>query len=163
MKRSSIVHSNYPDGRPSAEAHFRQGKLDGISRHWHPNGVMAFEIRLKGGFRHGLCKQWNEQGQLLGSFKMIMGTGVMRFWYSNSRLLYEMDMVKGKPHGRQRLWSEQGELVAESFYVNGKSVSFAQYRSACERTPDLPSYSSESLPPPTAATSVDLPRRATRL
>lgn len=146
MKRDGTIQSTYKSGRLSGELHFRKGKLDGISRYWHKNGVLTFEIPLKDGFRHGLCKQWNERGQLLGSFKMSMGTGVVRQWYPNGQLQYEMNTLNGLPSGRQRLWSEQGELVVESFYMEGKRVSFRQYRTACKRNPSLPVYTSESVP-----------------
>ena len=159
MKKSSTIRSTYKDGRISGEIRVSRGKLDGLSRYWHENGVLALEIPLKAGFRHGLCKQWNERGELLGSFQMSLGTGVVRQWYPNGQLQYEMDTLRGVPNGRQRLWSEQGELVAESFYLDGKSVSFVQYRRACKRNPDLPVYAAESLPQAKGARPVGLPKR----
>lgn len=91
------------------------------------------EIPLKGDLRHGVCKQWNEKGKLLGKYRMNMGTGVCKQWYPNGQLQYEITTIRGIPNGRQRLWDTAGNLVSECFLLKGKPVSKKRYDAALRK------------------------------
>jgi hypothetical protein len=121
---------------------------------WYANGVLASEQRFKDGLLHGVCRQWDEKGNLLGEFKMHHGTGIQREWHDNGRLKTEISTVRGEFSGRNRIWLRDGTLIAERFYVCGKQVKPAEYAKAAAEDASLPRYSEPpaKLPGKTLAT-----------
>ena len=95
---------------------------------------------MREGLRHGVCKQWNEKGKLLGSYEMNMGTGVSKRWHSNGNLKFEANLVNEIFNGRVRLWLESGKLDKETFHVNNREVSKKEYEKARAANPALPEY-----------------------
>ncbi len=55
---------NFADGSPRAEAHFLQGKKDGMERFWHANGNLKEEGQWFDNLANGLMRSWDEQGKL---------------------------------------------------------------------------------------------------
>jgi len=140
MKKPDIQRTYYRNGRPYQEVPFVGGKINGIIREWHRSGALAREVPMKDGLRHGVCKQWNNKGELLGAFEMRMGTGISKQWFPNGQLQFEASVVNEKFNGRLRQWNEQGELIAETFFLDNKKVSKAEYDRAEQSNPDLPPY-----------------------
>ncbi len=96
------------------------------------------EERCRDGLLHGVCRQWDAGGKLLGEFEMNHGTGVQREWHHNGRLKIEVSTVRGVFCGRNRLWLRDGTLLSEHFYLRGKDVSADEYRSAAKLDRTLP-------------------------
>jgi len=61
----------------------------------HRNGQLATEELYFDGRLHGVVRQWNEHGRLLGSFRMTQGTGTQKSWHDNGRLNLEFATVEG--------------------------------------------------------------------
>jgi hypothetical protein len=91
---------------------------------------------------HGLCRQWNQRGKLLGSFRMKHGTGMQREWFENGQLQLETSTVAGKFTGRTRVWLQDGTLVSEQYAVENRNVTRAAYAVAATKHPDYPRYPS---------------------
>jgi hypothetical protein len=47
---------------------------------------------------------WDEQGKLLGEYRMDHGTGIQRVWFENGILQSEQSFVNGKAAGPGRRW-----------------------------------------------------------
>lgn len=118
----------------------RDGKRRGVVRTWHRNGGLASEEHYRNGLLHGVCRQWDEGGKVLGEFEMNRGTGVQREWHDNGRLKIEVSTVHGVFCGRNRIWLRDGTLLSERFYLHGKQVTAEQYRAAAKADPTLPQF-----------------------
>jgi len=115
----------------------------GVTRRWHPNGVLASEWHMRGGHPEGVGKQWNERGELLGTFEIKEGTGIQREWYADGNLGIETQWLHGKKTGRERAYSVDGEPAVDMYWLDNERVSKKQYVEACERNPELPRYDPE--------------------
>jgi hypothetical protein len=117
-----------------------EGRLHNLSRTWHFNNQLAEELRYRHGLLHGVSRQWNEHGHLLGSFKIVVGTGTQRYWHDNGQVQMEIDSLKGQFHGRIRVWLSDGTLVKETFHIQDKTVSRPAYLKAARENPKWPQY-----------------------
>ena len=140
MTEKEVQRSFYPSGKLRGETTYIDGVLSGETLMWHENGGLAMRIPVEGGMSHGLIEQWNERGELLGSFSVERGTGCFRQWHENGVLKSEMYLISKIPNGRQRVWDEVGDLLVEKFYLRGLRVSWKKYQAACAENPDLPVY-----------------------
>jgi len=95
---------------------------------------------MRDGTYDGVCRQWNDQGELLGSYEMTGGTGTVKKWYENGYLEWEISYVNGMQSGRIRMWSEQGDLIIEGFMLDSRRVSRTKYLDACKVDLSLPHY-----------------------
>jgi hypothetical protein len=111
-----------------------------LVRTWHRNGALASEERYRDGVLHGICRQWDDAGRLLGEFEMKNGTGFQREWHGNGRLKIEVSTVRGVFCGRNRIWLRDASLLSERFYLHGRQVTAEEYRAAAKADPSLPQF-----------------------
>jgi hypothetical protein len=111
-----------------------------LHRAWHKNGRLASEEPYPNGLFHGICRQWDEQGRLLGKFKMTRGTGLQREWHDNGQLQMEVSTFRGEFCGRNRIWLRDGTLLSERFYLHSRAVTAAEYREAATKDKRLPRF-----------------------
>jgi hypothetical protein len=57
------VSVSFHKDRVCSESEFRDGMAWGMSRSWHPSGAPLSEKQSVAGVWHGLCQEWDEQGQ----------------------------------------------------------------------------------------------------
>lgn len=139
--RLKIERSYYRNGLLRQETSLL-GKLPhGSRRTWHPDGRLASEEFYEHGRLHGLCRQWNQRGKLLGSYLMKQGTGIQREWFPDGQLQLETSLVAGKFTGRTRVWLRDGTLVSEQFAIENRNVAPAAYAVAAKKQTDYPRYS----------------------
>ncbi len=116
------------------------GRIHGVLRRWHKNGVLALEQPHEQGATNGICRQWGEDGKLLGSFEIQRGTGIHRHWHDNGQLQSEVSCVDGALSGRHRSWLRDGTLLFEQYYLKNLAVDRHTYEAACSKDPRLPKY-----------------------
>jgi len=134
-----------------------EGRIHGVLRRWHKNGVLALEQPHENGVAHGICRQWTEDGKLLGSFKIKHGTGIHRHWHDNGQLQTEVSTLDGALTGRHRSWLPDGTLVSEQYYLNNVAVDCQNYEVARLKGPCLPGYDATKVQPVApAAAALDL-------
>ena len=111
--------------------------------------MLASEEPYKDGLLHGICRQFDEAGRLLGKYKMVNGTGIQRAWHDNGQLQLEVSTVRGEFCGRNRIWLRDGTLLSERFYLYGRVVSADKYREASAKDRTLPKFRGQpaKLPP----------------
>jgi hypothetical protein len=100
--------------------------------------VLAGEEAYRNGLLHGVCRQWNEVGRLLGKYRMVNGTGIQRAWHDNGQLQSELSTVRGEFSGRSRTWLRDGTLLSERIYLHGRIVSAEAYCDAAKKDKSLP-------------------------
>jgi hypothetical protein len=140
MSKPKIKRAFYRNGLLREEISFLGRKLHGPYRTWHPNGKPAFEGCYEHGRSHGTCRQWNDRGRLLGSFRMEHGTGIRRDWFENGQIKFETPMLNGLFTGRMRSWLRDGSLAFESYAIGNRDVSPAKYLAASRKHPEYPRY-----------------------
>jgi hypothetical protein len=118
----------------------RNGRKHGVIRTWHKNGVLASKRPFENDLPHGICRQWDASGRLLGQYKMVHGTGTQRAWHDNGQLQAEVSTVQGRFYGRNRLWLRDGTLISEHFCLDGRDVTADAYRTAATKDDRLPKF-----------------------
>lgn len=90
--------------KPSAlhavvELHYQNGHLHGKVRRWSEEGTLLVEIPYRNGLMDGESRFFNRKGKLLGTSKLVQGTGTYRIWDRNKDepvLMKEVEYVDGK-------------------------------------------------------------------
>ena len=102
-----------------------------------PGTRTAYALRknlIKNGLLHGVCRQWNEAGRLLGKYRMVHGTGIQREWHDNGKLQMEVSTVRGEfMRTKPNLAARWDTLLSERFYLRGQVVSAEAYREAAAK------------------------------
>ena len=137
---ATVQQSRFRNGQLRQKSPVTRGRRHGVARTWHPNGIRATEQYFKNGLLHGRCRQWDEEGKLLGEFVMRQGTGVQREWHDNGQLKIEVSTVGGQFCGRNRIWLRDGTLVSERFYLHRRQVTPHRYAIAAADDESLPRY-----------------------
>ena len=111
----------YEEGRPMAEAHFDEGKLDGVFKLWHANGQLAEEGFYSADQRNGTFSTWSEDGVKLleQHFENGKRNGEMKRWFSNGQLQFLEHYVDGKKDGPAVAYFENGQKEAEGVFRKG--------------------------------------------
>lgn len=121
----------------------RHGRRHGLARCWHKNGVLSDENPYLNGLPHGVSRQWDDTGKLLGQYRMVHGTGVQRVWHELGRLHLEFSTVRGDFCGRFRMWLHDGSLLSDEINLHGKPVTAEVYRAARLKDKSLPKLTSK--------------------
>ena len=74
------------------------------------------------GKRDGIWSQWNDKGELLGTYSMNRGTGTLYEWFDNGDPRLEVVFKDGKRSGPYREWHEGRKLRWQRAYEAGLPV-----------------------------------------
>jgi hypothetical protein len=104
----------------------------GMQKEWYPNGVLKSEIPYRRSQIHGVCRYWDDHGQLVGQYEMNEGSGQQRIYDSAGRLVRDAGFVHGKQQELEYfmesgssiwgfVWLEADRTVGNSFsfFSNG--------------------------------------------
>jgi hypothetical protein len=159
------------EGVLTMEFGLKGDRRHGPYRDWHDNGVLAAESFYVEGKEHGTAKQYDRDGNLIGTYEMHYGTGA-DLWYGSPGVLSEERYYRnGERHGFERWWSWDNATVWQErhfhagvehgiarewnvargrlrrgfpqFYVHGERVAKRQYLRASERDTSLPMFREE--------------------
>ena len=143
-------------------------RMHGLFRTWYENGQLLHISYYIEGKEHGEAKQYDENGNQIGSYVMERGTG-LDLWYHNQggSLAEEREYCDGKLHGYERWWNEDNQTVHEEshfwngvehgifrswnrqhklsrgyprYFIHGKRVTKREYVRACHADPTLPPF-----------------------
>jgi antitoxin component YwqK of YwqJK toxin-antitoxin module len=162
-----IAYRAWSENQVSMEYSIKNQKMHGLFRTWHDNGNLCTSGFYIDGREHGITKQYDYEGNLIGSYEMHHGTGV-DLWYSAKNIISEERYFKnGKRHGYERWWNNDNKTVGREqhfkddvehgiyrewnkkkslspgfpqYYVNGQKVSKKQYLKACTQDDFLPKF-----------------------
>jgi antitoxin component YwqK of YwqJK toxin-antitoxin module len=111
----------YEEGKPKAEAHFDQGKLQGVFKLWHTNGQLAEEGNYIADQRHGTFSTWGEDGVKLLEQNFLNGkrNGEIKRWHRNGQLQFFEHYVDGEKDGPAVAYFENGQKEAEGMFRKG--------------------------------------------
>jgi antitoxin component YwqK of YwqJK toxin-antitoxin module len=91
------------------------GKQDGKTSIFYPNGTIKDERFYKNGMRDSSWTTWSEQGVKLAiaSFHNDLKDGNWIIWDEKGTKRYEMYYRNGEKIGRWKMWDESGVLIQE--------------------------------------------------
>lgn len=143
--RDGLCELKYPDGRPMAERHFRDGRLDGPVKAWYADGTPwisggyamglpagrwkgysrdgnpLWSASYAGGERDGLWEEWFPDGQrkAVTRYRMGRAEGGYREWYPNGRLRLGGAYAEGRRQGPEEAWYPDGGRLYSARYEHG--------------------------------------------
>lgn len=97
------------------------GKLHGVLTKLYPNGAREAEVTFVHGLRHGLEREWYDDGTKKRERSWANGKrhGPSRAWYPNGQLEAEGSFLNDNLHGLDVGWNEDGTKKCEHTYRNG--------------------------------------------
>jgi antitoxin component YwqK of YwqJK toxin-antitoxin module len=112
----------YDVDRPKAEAHFDQGKLQGVFKLWHANGQLAEEGNYIADQRDGTFSTWSDDGVKLleQNFSNDERNGAIKRWYPDGQLQFFEHYVDGEKDGPAVAYFENGQKEAEGVFRKGQ-------------------------------------------
>lgn len=157
-------------GSLAMEYALRGGVMHGPFRTFWNSGQVHEEATYVDGKEHGVTRQYDADGALIGSYTMDHGTGVdlwferagvlaeerhyrdglrhgyERWWWDDNAMVWkEKHYRQGEPHGIFRQWNDQGRLRRgfPRYFVGGKQLTKRQYERARRADPTLPPFLTE--------------------
>ena len=117
---STIWH---PNGQKLAEGNYKEWKEDGLWTYWHENGQKKEEGNWKDGRMDGPWTAWHENGQKLaeGNYKDGKEDGLWTYWHENGQKKEEGNYKNGRMDGPWTAWYENGQKEGELNYKDGKA------------------------------------------
>ena len=103
--------SLFPDATIAIEGNYKAGKLDGPWRRHFPGGSIAEEGVYAFGVKDGTWSQHKANGDLIGDYKLKLGTGTEKIWFDDGPLYRERQLVRGVPYGQIKVFDHDGQLV----------------------------------------------------
>lgn len=116
---------NYDNGKLMMSINFKDGKKDGLGKHWYENGQLKKEENYKDGKADGLTKYWYENGQLKSeeNYKDGVINGLIINYYENGNISYEGSEKNGNLEGTHKFYYENGQLEMKGTIKDGKAIS----------------------------------------
>lgn len=156
-----------PAGMLVVEYSMADGLMHGVFRTWHENGQVCEDACYVAGNEHGLTRQYDHTGRLLGNYTMEHGTGVDLWFADDGSLAEERQYKDGLRHGYERWWNGDNATVGQEahywqgeahgilrewnvhgrlrqgyprYFVQGVRVTKPQYEHACRSDTTLPRF-----------------------
>lgn len=129
----------FESGEPELEYGMKDGKRHGIEYDWLDPGMLVSAEPFVDGLQHGTAKQWDWAGRLIGTYRMVRGTGIDLWrgrredgtvylsemmhckgglrhgfqWFieeDQRSVCVERHWREGQLHGIERMWNRAGRL-----------------------------------------------------
>lgn len=167
LDRKLVGHRSWDnDGNLVVEYAIHNNLRHGPFISYHANGRVSWVTRFVNGKEHGVSRQYDRNGNLIGTYKMRHGTGVdlwytapgelseerhvqdgkwngpERWWNANKTVWEETHFRDDVEHGIKRAWTVRGSLRRgyPQYFIRGVKVTKRNYLRACEQDASLPLY-----------------------
>lgn len=112
---------SYENGKPLAQAFYRNKKREGEFTSWHENGNLWIQEFYTNGKPDGDRKVWYENGQIQGTsfFRNGLAEKERKSWRENGRMWTEEFYSRGKREGERKVWYIDGKIWVKEFYRKG--------------------------------------------
>jgi antitoxin component YwqK of YwqJK toxin-antitoxin module len=109
-----ILHAEWPIG-------------DGVSKYYHPNGLVRHEAPVVNGATHGIVREWHDNGQRASEVRYVMGEiqGTKVCWDRKGLLSQTLDYVL--PNAICGTTYADVGRVHRMYLWNGKPISKARW------------------------------------
>jgi hypothetical protein len=162
-----VGHRFWCDGRVGMEYRIEDDVMHGPFRMYHDNGRVSEVSTYVNGLEHGVTRQFDEEGVLLGTYELDHGCGLDLWYMAVGVLAEERRLEKGHRHGFERWWSGDNATIYieghffdsqehgifrrwndrqhlrrgfPKYFILGQKVQRRAYDRACRSDPTLPKY-----------------------
>lgn len=119
-KEDGVSYLYHPNGQLWRQASYTQGRLDGEYKSWYNDGTLEVSTRYADEKRIGSYLEWYKSGKLYASgeySKYGEKQGDFELWYeSGARMSVKQYDSRGEKIGVWRDWYENGQLSREKVY-----------------------------------------------
>jgi antitoxin component YwqK of YwqJK toxin-antitoxin module len=136
---SSKITSYHDNGHLWQYLEVIDGRAHGLYQEWFPNGRIKIEARLIEGVADihdlaqatwvfaGLCKVWDDQGNLTAEFNYEKGLlqNSARYFFPSGKPQKTIPYEQGEVHGVVQVFDEDGNLMEKTPYVHGEKEGIA--------------------------------------
>ena len=121
---SGYAVEKYSDNQIFQKIGIFNGKKEGRTQVWHPNGFLKSEAFYKNGKLNGTYRTWAQDppDQLIGhlNYKNGKAHGLQKKWYSSGAIYKILRLNMGKEEGLQQAFRPNGVLYANYEARNGR-------------------------------------------
>ena len=121
---SGIYTEKYDDGTVKTQMSVTNGRKNGLTVIFFPNGKKN-ELRMyKNNLLHGTWETWNQQGQKTAeaNYANDKKNGKWYVWDDNGVMRYDMTYFEGEKAGTWSMWNSKGELTGQKEYSLNPNV-----------------------------------------
>ena len=103
------------------EWYYRDGKQDGVTKGWYPNGQIKTMKKFDNGNRIGEWSAWFIGGniKLKENYKDDKRHGIRTKWGNNGKKRWEMFYINGLKDGTWTFWDKNGNIIKEEIWLVG--------------------------------------------
>jgi len=129
VKDSVWTYYSEFDGSVRIRELYVDGKLNGATRLYYPDGGISEELEWKGNVKDGAWKQYYKNGvpRLSGQYKNGLLQGSYEVFFSDSSIKIRGAYLDNRSHGTWRFYDESGKEVYALDYVNGIPADMEKY------------------------------------
>lgn len=155
------------DGRIVMEYRIEDDVMHGPFRTYHDNGRVQQDSTFLRGREHGVTRQFDSEGVVIGSYELDHGSGLDLWFCEAGVLAEERHLENGERHGFERWWSGDNATVYieghyfdglehgifrewnhrqhlrrgfPRYFISGRKVQRREYDRACKSDLTLPKY-----------------------
>lgn len=112
----------FVDGNKALEAHFVEGKEQGVLRRWHESGALAAKESYTAGLLDGAVERFYANGmvQEQSDWKEGQLNGVLKIYAECGQLIEERAFIDGVPSGLHKMYDTDGGKRLEARFAGGK-------------------------------------------
>lgn len=124
------------DGTVRIRESYRDGKLDGVSRSYYPNGEISEEVEWKQGVKEGAWNQYYENGapRLSGHYKNNLMHGTYEVYFPDGTVKISGTYSENRSDGIWYYFDDTGNQIYSLEYVNGTPADPEKYNQMLQDT-----------------------------
>ena len=119
---SGKLIEKYPNSQLKRKLEFFEGKQDGLSLGWYPDGAKQYHRTFQTGEKDGEHEGWWPNGQM--KFKYTFSKGIyideLKEWHSNGQLYKFMHYDLSGKEKDLKMWDETGKIMANYVVRDGR-------------------------------------------
>ena len=116
----------YPDGKNHRMGSYRAGNQTGKWTTWWPNGQVFLDESYVDGRADGTQTAYAQDGKVIETWKLSMGTGTMKWWDDDGHKSSETEYVDGRAQGASTSYWPSGKVQTKERFVEGEPDGVSQ-------------------------------------
>jgi len=120
----------HPNGKVMTQVNYKDGKPVGESKSYDDEGRVTRVGKFKDGRRHGdMIDYWSETGKVKRIVPYDVGkvNGTVKQYYKNGKLKAELPFKQDSLHGIEKRYDAEGKLTKQRYWIDGELVSQAEF------------------------------------